>query len=147
MLSDLELHRLSQVSPPSPLLRLQAARSPPDHKLSTLKARSGPASLRAAGQQHCSSSLAESSACPKAWARLREALSLCRFAPNRRKEQTGRATRARAFVFSPLLSIRRQHRTQKGWKGKRGVEQSYLLLIQSSFKGTMVINGLRGILF
>lgn len=138
---------MSQVSPPSPLLPLQGAKSPPDHKLSTLKASCGPAPLRAAGQQHCSSSLAESSACPKAWARLKEALSLCRFAPNWVKEEPGRATRGRVFVFSPLLSIRRQHGTQKGGKGKRGVEQSYLLLIQSSFEGTVVINGLRGIFF
>ena len=63
------------------------------------------APLRAAGQQSRSSFLAESSARPKAWARMKEALSLSQFAPNRVKEERGRATRGRAFAFS-LLSAK-----------------------------------------
>lgn len=68
--------------PPLPSRLSRVAKSPPDHKVGTRKARCGPALLRAAGGQSRSSFLAESSACPKAWARMKEALSLslCCFA-------------------------------------------------------------------
>lgn len=100
---------------PSHLSRV--AKLPPHRKVGTLKARCGPASLRAAGQQSPSSFLAESSARPKAWARIKEALSLslCRFAPNRVKEEPGRATGGRAFAFS-LLSAKNK---EAAWGTKR----------------------------